>query len=838
MSDKLSIENRVRWKQVVAVLRNPANEIRKLSCSRIWSSVEQEYTSISSSLSSFSTCSHRLSTLPCPLSSILLPPSRKVVRLAAVLLLSAFTLSHAPSNSRGATVTIEGVSKVLDAGGADLAEGVLVQVGTFVTVTVTGSSEATLVAQATAKSDDTIRGYFTTDVATTRTNLQSNFSVFGSFAFNSSTFFSDDGTTIELDYNQTDSPKTTQATFGDQDVYLMIFNNAVAGQAMQVGLFRGTIANPKRFYSQNDLGLALAFDVGFIDTFFGTSSESPPPDGSFQLGQMRSVGITSALTAVATRDNAFGYQISANTAPTSYSATGLPAGLNVDTDTGVIFGTPTANVGEYDSTIRAFGNSDTVQATLKITVVEPSPDAPTISSSAVSQTATAGVAYAGYTIVANKSPTSFEAIGLPKGLTVNTTTGDISGTPTATGPFTVTIFASNAFGTGSKQFTLTVAAPILTFVEKTFNALEAGITGAPTPTTGFVPIKYTKSSGDLPTGLTLNENTGVISGTPTVPGAVTLVIRGENAAGVIAVGSIKLKVNTGLATINSPATLSATAGNSLISGPGDYRITTVPSASVDTPTSFKIVSGSLPSGLTLDTNTGVISGIPLVYGEFTVGLAANNKNTTNGDNGGGDGPTFNLTITVELVAPAINSSLLGHSGTYLPYNYVLTADNLASSFSVQNAPSWISSITAEKDGNGLNIMRIAGRPTTEGRHEVTVSAINTSRLGAQQVDTKTLVINVYGSRPTASSVGVTPPGTGRVGVPFSAYLTGAPRDVNDPVYFNATGLPKGLAFGSAAARQQGLITGTPRQAGTFTIKVYIQNAKGYTTSTTKFTILP
>jgi hypothetical protein len=320
--------------------------------------------------------------------------------------------------------------------------------------------------------------------------------------------------------------------------------------------------------------------------------------------------------------------------------------------------------------------------------------------------------------------------------------------------------------------------------------------------------------------------------------SVILVIEGKNATGVIAVGSINLKVNTGLATINSPATLSATAGNSLTSGPGNYQITTAPSASVDTPTSFKIVSGSLPSGLTLNASTGVISGIPLVYGVFTVGLAANNKNTANGDNGGGDGPTFLLTITVELVAPAINSSLLGHAGTYLPYNYLLTADNLASSFSVQNAPSWISSITAEEDGNGLNIMRIAGRPTTEGRHEVTVSAINTSRLGAQQVDTKTLVINVYGSRPTASSVGVTAPGTGRVGVPFSAYLTGAPRNVNDPVYFNATGLPKGLAFGSAAARQQGLITGTPTQAGTFTIKVYIQNAKGYTTTTTKFTILP
>jgi hypothetical protein len=759
-------------------------------------------------------------------------------------LLCAFALSQAPSNSLAATVTIVAVSQPQDAGGTRLADGVLVQVGTFVTVTGSGST-----AVATAQTDDMIRGYFTTDTDTTRANLLANFSVFGSFALNSTTFF-DNGETIQLNYVVSDlllPPRNDEATFGGQEVYLMIFNNAAADQeATQVGIFRGkrdatTQRTPYFFPTTNDDERQLdpEFSTRAMEAFFGTSLASPSPDGSFQLGQMRSVGITSALTAVATRNNAFGYQISANTAPTRYSATGLPAGLNVDTDTGVISGTPTANVGEYFLTIRASSdNNDTVQATLKITVVEPSPDAPTVSSSTLSQTATEGVAYAGYTIEANKSPTSFEAIGLPMGLTVNTTTGDISGTPTVTGPFTVTIFASNAFGTGSSQFTLTVAAPILTFVDKTFNALVAGSTAAPTPTTGFVPISYEVTSGTMPAGLTLDASTGIIFGTPTAAVSVTLVIEGENAAGVKAVGSIFLKVNTGLATINSPATLSATAGNSLTSGPGNYQITTAPSASVDTPTSFKIVSGSLPSGLTLDTKTGVISGIPLVYGEFTVGLAANNKNTTNGDNGGGDGPTFNLTITVELVAPAINSSLLGHAGTYLPYNYLLTADNLASSFSVQNAPSWISSITAEEDGNGLNIMRIAGRPTTEGRHEVTVSAINTSRLGAQQVDTKTLVINVYGSRPTASSVGVTPPGTGRVGVPFSAYLTGAPRNVNDPVYFNATGLPKGLAFGSAAARQQGLITGTPTQAGTFTIKVYIQNAKGYTTTTTKFTILP
>src|SRR5215469_14122530 len=52
--------------------------------------------------------------------------------------------------------------------------------------------------------------------------------------------------------------------------------------------------------------------------------------------------ITSATTASGTVGSTFSYQITATNAPTSYGATGLPAGLSVSSTTGLISGTPTA----------------------------------------------------------------------------------------------------------------------------------------------------------------------------------------------------------------------------------------------------------------------------------------------------------------------------------------------------------------------------------------------------------------------------------------------------------------------------------------------------------------
>jgi hypothetical protein len=134
----------------------------------------------------------------------------------------------------------------------------------------------------------------------------------------------------------------------------------------------------------------------------------------------------------------------------------------------------------------------------------------------------------------------------PAGLTFNTSTGQLSGTPTSTqSATTYTITATNAAGSATATFTLTVssAAPAfsLSSVAETRVATTA-ITGYTITSTG-APITSYSYVGTLPSGLDFSTSTGRITGTPTeTRTATTYTIIGASASGETATATYRLRV--------------------------------------------------------------------------------------------------------------------------------------------------------------------------------------------------------------------------------------------------------------------------------------------------------
>jgi hypothetical protein len=171
---------------------------------------------------------------------------------------------------------------------------------------------------------------------------------------------------------------------------------------------------------------------------------------TFTLNPTSTPLISSTLTDTGTVSTAFSYSIAASNTPTSYNATNLPAGLSINTATGLIGGTPTTP-GISHVIISATNGVGTGNSALTITI---NPVAPTISS-ALTASGMVGSAFS-YTITGSSSPTSYSATNLPAGLSINTATGVISGTPTVAVTKNVIISATNAGGMGSNLLTITI----------------------------------------------------------------------------------------------------------------------------------------------------------------------------------------------------------------------------------------------------------------------------------------------------------------------------------------------------------------------------------------------
>lgn len=227
------------------------------------------------------------------------------------------------------------------------------------------------------------------------------------------------------------------------------------------------------------------------------------------------------------------------------------------------------------------------------------------------------------TVVLNGTPpfTFAVTIGtLPAGLSIHSTTGVISGTPTASGTYSFTLQVTNAIGSVTRNFTGNVSstAVVPTITTTVLDTMTQGTAFAQTlNASGTTPFTWTIAVGTIPSGLVLNSSTGTITGTPTGTGAYSFTIQASNIA-----GSHSQAYSGTITTTGAIPVITTTSLNPMQAG---ISFTQTINRTGSTPMTWGILAGTIPTGLSLNSSTGVISGTPTTAGPYSFTVQATNS---------------------------------------------------------------------------------------------------------------------------------------------------------------------------------------------------------------------
>ncbi len=436
-------------------------------------------------------------------------------------------------------------------------------------------------------------------------------------------------------------------------------------------------------------------------------------------------------------------------------------------------------------------NQPLTVAQLHLTVVAPT-----------SFTAGTAVQFSGtLAAVSGEPPYHWQISGQPSWLTIDPATGALSGTPATAGSYTFIAAVTDSGKLLSKaqaQVTITVAANLQVIPPTTF----AGIAATPFSATlgaanGTSPYSW-QISGQ-PSWLTINPQTGVLSGTPPAPGSFTFTATVTDSAAPASSAQAQVTITV----VPQLQVVSPTAFAGVIGVPFSGSL----AATGGTPPYTWQLSGQ-PTWLSINPATGVLSGTPTAGGPFTFAATVTDS--------GGQIAQAQVTITavspLQVVPPTAFSGVIG-----VPFSGSLAATGGTPPYSwqISGQPSWLSINPA----TGV----LSGTPTAGGPVTFVATVSDSGFIAGGVPSASRRVLSGAGVVPpfqtaqanvmvTIASSALTVPATatftGTVGVPFSQSL--AATGGTTPYIWQASGLPPGLSISAT-----GSLTGTPTAAGTF-----------------------